>query len=71
MEGLAMEYKGIRYSVVQTLGKAFKWTVDLATRELSGEARNRNIGILKAIKAIDKDDRRLRAAKRNSERESN
>ena len=43
-----MEYKGIRYSVVQTIGKAFKWTVNLSTRELSGEARNRNIGILHA-----------------------
>jgi hypothetical protein len=54
--------------VVQTIGKAFKWTVNLNTRELSGEARNRNIGILHAIKAIDQDDRRMRAAKRKAER---
>jgi hypothetical protein len=63
-----MEYKGIRYSVVQTIGKVFKWTVNLTNRELSSEARNRNVGILLAIKAIDKDDRRTRAARRKAER---
>jgi hypothetical protein len=62
-----MEYKGIRYSVVQTIGKVFKWTVNLTNRELSGEARNRTSGILQAIKAIDKDDRLIRAAKRKAE----
>jgi hypothetical protein len=65
-----MEYKGIRYSVVQTIGKAFRWTVNLADRELTGEVRNRNVGILEAIRAIDKDNRRIRAAERKAERES-
>jgi hypothetical protein len=63
-----MEYKGIRYSVVQTIDKAFKWTVNLTNRELSGEARTRTVGMLQAIKAIDKDDRRIRAANRKAER---
>jgi hypothetical protein len=65
-----MEYKGIRYSVVQTIGKAFRWTVNLADCELTGEVRNRNVGILEAIRAIDKDNRRIRAAERKAERES-
>jgi hypothetical protein len=67
-KGLAMEHKGIRYTVVQTIDKAFKWTVELTNRELSGEVRNRTWGILKAIKAIEKDDRRMRSAKRTTER---
>jgi hypothetical protein len=66
-----MEYKGICFSVAETIGKAFRWRVNLTDRALFGEARNRNSGILQAIKAIDKDDRRLRTAKRKLERESN
>jgi hypothetical protein len=57
-----MEHKGIRYSVVQTIGGAFKWTAELATGERVGEARNRQMAILQAIKAIDKDQRQIKAA---------
>jgi hypothetical protein len=64
-----MEHKGIRYSVVQTIGGAFKWTAKLATGERVGEARNRQMAILQAIKAIDKDQRQIKAALRKAERE--
>jgi hypothetical protein len=59
-----MEHKGIHYSVVQTIGGAFKWTASLATRV--GEARNRQMAILQAIEAIDKDQRQIKAALRKS-----
>ena len=36
-----MQHKGIRYSVVQTVGAAFRWTVCLKAGERVGEARNR------------------------------
>jgi len=62
-----MEYQGILYSVVRTLGAAFKWTVSLATGERVGEARNRQIAILQAIKTIDKDQRQIKAALRKAE----
>jgi len=57
-----MEYKGIHYSVVQTLGAAFKWTVRLANGERIGVARDRTLATLHAIKAIDEDERQIRAA---------
>jgi hypothetical protein len=64
-----MEHKGIHYSVVQTIGGAFKWTANLATGERVGEARNRQMAILEAIKTIDKDQRQIKAALRKAERE--
>jgi len=64
-----MEYKGIPYSVVQTIGAAFKWTVKLTTGVLVGVARNRQLAIIQAIKAIDKHQRQIRAALRKAERE--
>jgi hypothetical protein len=47
-----MEYKGIRYSVGETVGAACRWTVSLTTGERVGEARNRQLAIIKAIKAV-------------------
>jgi len=64
-----MEHKGIPYSVVQTIGAAFKWTVNLTTGELVGVARNRQLAIIQAIKAIDKDQRQMRAVLRKAQRE--
>jgi hypothetical protein len=64
-----MEHKGIQYRVVQTLGTAFQWTVNLTRGERGGEARNRQLAILGAIKAIDEDQRQIRAARRKAERE--
>jgi hypothetical protein len=64
-----MEHKGIHYSVVQTIGGAFKWTASQATGERVGEARNRQMAILQAIEAIDKDQRQIKAALRKAERE--
>jgi hypothetical protein len=64
-----VEHKGIHYSVVQTIGGAFKWTANLATGERVGEARNRQMAILEAIKTIDKDQRQIKAALRKAERE--
>ena len=65
-----MEHKGVQYSVVPTIGGAFKWTANLATGERVGEARNRHLAILQAIKAIDRDQRQRKAALRKSEREN-
>jgi len=65
-----MEYRGIHFNVVGTLGAAFKWTVHLASGERTGEARNRPLAIIQAIKAIDKDQRQIKAAHRKAERES-
>jgi len=59
---------GIYYSV-QKLGKAFKWTASPATGVRSGEAPNRALAIIRALKAIDKDERQIRAALRKAERE--
>jgi hypothetical protein len=54
-----MEYKGVSYSVVQTIDKTFKWTVNLTNRQLSGEAHSRDSAIAEAINVIDKDQRRM------------
>jgi|EndMetStandDraft_8_1072994.scaffolds.fasta_scaffold449283_2 hypothetical protein len=64
-----MEQKGTPYSVVQTIGAAFKWTVSLTTGEVVGIARSRPLAIIQAIKAIDKDQRQMRAALRKAQRE--
>jgi hypothetical protein len=64
-----MEHRGITFSVVQTIGAAFKWTVNLTTGERAGVARNRPLAIIQAIKAIDKDQRQMRAALRKAQRE--
>jgi hypothetical protein len=64
-----MEYRGIHYSVVQTGDAAFKWTVSLTTGERVGEARNRQLAIIKAIKVIDEDQRKMRATLRKAQRE--
>ena len=56
-----MEYRGIRYSIVQA-GAAFKWTAHLATGDRIGEAPNRSLAIIQALQAIDKQQRETRAA---------
>jgi hypothetical protein len=61
-----MEYKGIRYSVGETVGAACRWTVSLTTGERVGEARNRQLAIIKAIKVIDEDQRKIRAILRKA-----
>ena len=63
-----MEYKGIQNSVVQA-GAVFKWTAHLATGERVGEAPNRPLAVIKALKVIDEGDRQIRAALRKAERE--
>jgi hypothetical protein len=57
-----MEHKSIQFTVVQTIGAAFKWTASLTTGQRVGEARNRRLAILQAIKAIDRNQRQLEAA---------
>ena len=57
---LTMEYRGIHYTVVQA--GAFKWTEHLTTGARTGEARNRSLAIIQALKAIDKQERQTRAA---------
>jgi hypothetical protein len=52
------------------VGAAFKWTANLTTGQRMGEARNRRLAILRAIEAIDSNQRRLEAALRKVERES-
>jgi hypothetical protein len=64
-----MEHKGIRYSVVLTGRAAFKWTASLTTGDRIGEARNRQLAIIKAIKVIDEDQRKIRATLRKAQRE--
>jgi hypothetical protein len=64
-----MQFNGIIYSVAETTGPAFKWTVRFATRELGGVAPNRTLAKLYAVKAIEKDQRQTRAAIRKAERE--
>jgi hypothetical protein len=56
-----MEYRGIHYTVVEA-GAAFKWTVHLPTGARFGEAPNRPLATIQAIKAIDKQERQTRAA---------
>ena len=56
-----MEYRGIHYTVVEA-GAAFKWTVHLPTGARFGEAPNRPLAIIKALKAIDTGVRQIRAA---------
>jgi hypothetical protein len=63
-----MEYKGIHYSLEQR-GEAFRWKVSLATGERDGEARNRQLAIIKAIKVIDQDQRKMRTDLRKAQRE--
>jgi hypothetical protein len=63
-----MEYRGIHYTVVPG-GAAFKWTAHLATGNRSGEAPNRPLAIIQALKAIDKDDRQIRADLRKVDRQ--
>ena len=51
-----MEYRGIRYEVVQTANPSgFKWVVHLdATRTKTGISYSRRTAILDAERAIDK-----------------
>ena len=64
-----MQHKGIRYSVVQTIGAAFRWTVCLKAGERVGEARNRTLALVEAIKAIEKNERQIRASVRKAKQE--
>jgi hypothetical protein len=64
----AMQYKGSRYSLVQTEGAAFRWTVYLKTGELVGAARNRTLALVQVIKAIGKKERQIKAAVRKADR---
>ena len=51
-----MEYRGIRYQVVQTANPTgFKWTAQLdATRSRTGQSYSMKSAILDAERAIDK-----------------
>ena len=63
-----MEHKGIPYSVGESVDpNSWKWTVDTEHGTKFGTARNRTLAILPAIKAIDKDQRQIRATRRKSE----
>jgi hypothetical protein len=64
-----MQFQGIFYSIAETTGAAFQWTVRLATRELKGLAPNRTLAKLYAIRAIAKDQRQTKAAIRKAQRE--
>jgi hypothetical protein len=61
-----MEHKSIPYSVFECAGGVFRWTVSLATGNRAGQARSRPMAILQAIKAIDKERRQAKAARRGS-----
>jgi hypothetical protein len=64
-----MEHKGVQYSVVQTIGAAFKWTVVLRPASALAKLATAQTAILQAIKAIDRDHRQRKAALRKAERE--
>ena len=62
-----MEHKGTQYSVVQTAAPSgWKWTVNTERGTRTGTAGNRTLAILRAIKAIDKEERQIRAARSRS-----
>jgi hypothetical protein len=61
-----MEHKGTFYTVFESAGGAFKWTVSLATGNRVGEAPSRPMAILQAIKAINKDQRAAKDARRKA-----
>jgi hypothetical protein len=62
-----MEHKGVQYSVVQTPPPdGFRWTADFEAGRRGGNARNRTLAILRAIKAIDTDAALRRAESRKS-----
>ena len=63
-----MEHKGTQYSVVQTAAPSgWKWAVNTERGTRIGTAPSRTLAILRAIKAIDKEKRQIRAARRKSE----
>jgi hypothetical protein len=63
-----MEHKGTQYTVVQTAAPSgWKWTVNTERGIRTGTAGNRTLAILRAIKAIDREERQIRAARRKSE----
>jgi hypothetical protein len=61
-----MEHKSIPYSVFEGARGVFQWTVSLVTGNRVGQARSRPMAILQAIKAIDKEQRQTKAARRKS-----
>ena len=63
-----MEHKGTQYTVVQTAAPSgWKWAVNTKRGTRTGTASNRTLAILRAIAAIDKEERQIRAARRKSE----
>ena len=63
-----MQHKGTQYSVVQSVAPSdWKWAVNTERGTRIGTARNHTLAILRAIKAIDKEERQIRAARRKSE----
>jgi len=63
-----MEHKGTQYSVVQTAAPSgWKWAVNTKRGTRTGTAPSRTLAILRAIKAIDKEEQQIRADCRTSE----
>jgi len=48
-----MEYRGITFTVVQTIWKGWRWSVDQGERESAGTASNRTTAIRRAERFID------------------
>jgi hypothetical protein len=65
MKYCAMEYKGLKYQIVQT-AVGWRWTVFLDVNSTrSGISRNRSVAILDALRAIQKSQKDARKALRN------
>ena len=50
-----MEYRGKQFSVIQTIGGKWKWSVDLDGHTKPGNAPNRPAGIKMAESEIDRE----------------
>ena len=48
-----MEYRGVTFTVVQTIWKGWRWSVDQGERESAGTASNRTTAICRAERFID------------------
>jgi hypothetical protein len=49
-----MEYRGKNYSVVQSLERNWKWSIDFEGQIKSGKAQSRQAGIKEAEREIDR-----------------
>jgi hypothetical protein len=64
-----MESKGVQYSVALS-GNRWRWLAHLKNGLQTGFAANRTLAVLAAIKAINKEAKRQRAARSGSEQAS-